>query len=1284
MAVFLYHKISTLTTLIRSLDMSFPKNPLTELNTYSYYHVVAICDSTTAAFDLANNNSASMWQHPEGTTGRETYYDVNSHPDDPRYAIRETDGGGRYILLINNSTDATYVVESAAFNFVMMETPEMGSDGIGTTGVITVSEPRGVSFQDRVVMSCMQMGISQSASYIVVKTFVVGFGRDGRELMSFNDIPPFVGTVTNFQSEFNEAGSTHTIELTSAMNGAGNRAEVAQVSRSINFSASGTLAEVLDRFIEIVNGVAQVVSACTIDYAAINSPVVADQLIHPSYRIITDPIYNTQDYTVTDDVSQFKNQPGTDVPIQISIPANTSIAEAIKLIMSRCPKVKADATKGDQGKVYDFVINSGIESNSSGKMEMVYRVSRRVDPIAVSGAKTTEVVNILSQQGHNIPRASVINRDVSGDVPAINTPNITPQNNRTSFMGAVLSKYGYDENFKKISQAIIPSLNTSVEERNVEHLTPASKQSEVSHYIGPSIEEVAENTMIFDYQFSGRNIDVLEFHMNANAGAYIYSANIANSFKGQGDKSARNLRIPSAMDLHQQGTIRQTPVATPISLGSHAQTVGERIDATTDYQSRMNIGKFIALSQPTVSVTVAGNLHILNQCFGNDLSVSNGNTSGAFSTMNPTFIKIRVYTPITNKDFSPTAFGYSESFWFDGLYRVVQTNTVFENGTIVHNLSLIALSTNDSIDLAAMNSVPKSCVDSVLGCAGLIDESASANASLTSNETGAAYTGGGPYGGGNLGSIDTSGKYPIGVGMHPNVRAFLDLISRFEGTHESKGKLGYAQMGGYRGTLNVNAPHPKAPWKFGKGTSTAHGRYQFLFKTWISVHGGRNVPMTPANQDAGAIALLKRRGIFNEVLAGDWRAALTKKGSKSQHPAVGLEWASFPGSPYGQKTHSLSEALTLLNRLQTHYSGASNETSLQTPTVPVKNADHTKTNRSMYPDSFNRLRSATQPKPQSKPSTPAHSNTAGKDAKPVKTKADNIKLGTKEFDFNSLTKGQRARTKAPATGFQNIDYAYMNKTASDMDKEIDGWASTRKDVKAAITSSNKQYAYALAVLTKQDGISKSSSTFKISESKWIELAKKGVLSSYDSSIKAKTSYSEAERSNILKRRNDPNVASKAMVWIIENEYIKGTGSHSIPAIYLSHTLGPSVASKLYQDSSKGKLARDVIPNWSVVYEQHKTLFNSNAAITVDEVLNQSSWMVYRHIRSDSLSSSLSSSKGTNVDVDNTNDALLALASTSKTARDVLESLQRCHAKFQAERDLNASRASEEQTTGTKQ
>jgi muramidase (phage lysozyme) len=131
----------------------------------------------------------------------------------------------------------------------------------------------------------------------------------------------------------------------------------------------------------------------------------------------------------------------------------------------------------------------------------------------------------------------------------------------------------------------------------------------------------------------------------------------------------------------------------------------------------------------------------------------------------------------------------------------------------------------------------------------------------------------------------------------PNVKAFFAVIRAGEGTSDSGG---YSRH--YGGTsFDSFADHPRIAITAGRWTSTAAGAYQFLSRTWDECASALDLAdFGPKNQDLAALFLIDRRKALEDVLAGRIEQAITK---------CNREWASLPGSPYGQPVRTMEQAL---------------------------------------------------------------------------------------------------------------------------------------------------------------------------------------------------------------------------------------------------------------------------------------------------------------------------------------------------------------------------------------
>lgn len=131
---------------------------------------------------------------------------------------------------------------------------------------------------------------------------------------------------------------------------------------------------------------------------------------------------------------------------------------------------------------------------------------------------------------------------------------------------------------------------------------------------------------------------------------------------------------------------------------------------------------------------------------------------------------------------------------------------------------------------------------------------------------------------------------------HPNVQAFLRVIRRGEGTSDANG---YRRIFGGQ-LFNSYEDHPRIIVSKSGYKSSAAGAYQFIISSWDETKNIMQLPdFTPASQDRAAVGRIMARGALEDVKAGRFETAIKK---------VAREWASLPGSPYGQPVISMDTA----------------------------------------------------------------------------------------------------------------------------------------------------------------------------------------------------------------------------------------------------------------------------------------------------------------------------------------------------------------------------------------
>jgi len=139
-----------------------------------------------------------------------------------------------------------------------------------------------------------------------------------------------------------------------------------------------------------------------------------------------------------------------------------------------------------------------------------------------------------------------------------------------------------------------------------------------------------------------------------------------------------------------------------------------------------------------------------------------------------------------------------------------------------------------------------------------------------------------------------------------NVIAFLAVIRDGETSHTDDA---YRTMFG-GGLIESLADHPRKAVTKQLGrqkiTSTAAGAYQFLQRTWDECVDALGLPnFGHQSQDLAAVFLINRRSALEDVIAGRLNNAIAK---------CNREWASLPGSPYGQPVMTWDRALAVFQR----------------------------------------------------------------------------------------------------------------------------------------------------------------------------------------------------------------------------------------------------------------------------------------------------------------------------------------------------------------------------------
>lgn len=134
------------------------------------------------------------------------------------------------------------------------------------------------------------------------------------------------------------------------------------------------------------------------------------------------------------------------------------------------------------------------------------------------------------------------------------------------------------------------------------------------------------------------------------------------------------------------------------------------------------------------------------------------------------------------------------------------------------------------------------------------------------------------------------------------LRAFMRMIRVGEGTTTA---LGYRTM--FTGAIfDSFDEHPNQLHTANNISSTAAGAYQFLYRTWRSLKLKLQLSnFSPNNQDLACIELIYEDHALQLILDGEINESINLCKST---------WASLPGSPHGQPTQKLNNAILEYNK----------------------------------------------------------------------------------------------------------------------------------------------------------------------------------------------------------------------------------------------------------------------------------------------------------------------------------------------------------------------------------
>ena len=665
--------------------MSRPPNPLAKFRTYSYYHVLVVCDSSETADQLAKQTKPEKWLHPTGPDGTLGQYDTFARlgPYAVQY-LNKNDKSGRYCILINGATDAAFSIARAKWTSVTAAAATMmdQSTSIAIEGELEVSEPKGVVFLDIIVQCCLAMGIDASNAVFMLKTFFVGHAdREDVPATEYylTDIEPLRFIAYSVTGSFAETGGLYLMSFVAITHGASRLPQFGKAASGFNISGGNSLKEAFENLAGVVNQNYDRLYACI--EQSVEEDELKELITRVNYKFNLDDAYFDDKYKVSDGAMYLKDKSGCFRESKVNIPANMSIEDAIHIIMRKCEQVHNDMVHG-------------VTDDNGTTVHYEYKVHSTIQSVRGSGSGPDNDKNKIYHTVIYCIRRFMRPKD------------------------AAL--------FAAAAKDIGVSLDPDVPENDLTQLTDQNKINKLS----PELRQLRNNLIGFDYIYTGKNVDILEFDMQMNLGiAYLQIATITNTLKD-------NLQAVGTAVQHMpqysrdQATRWGKPTQIPIFFGTQIRSPSWRnkLNATQAADAGYTLSKHASIEVQDVTMRIHGNPRLLGTV---NRTTSPNNICGAppppqndigrdadFRDWGsyPSFAKVNIKMPRNNDDISlfkgesvinteqnllsgTGIADFTRDFWFTGFYYVVSIEHQFEGGEFTQQLSMIGIPTDKTTEI---------------------------------------------------------------------------------------------------------------------------------------------------------------------------------------------------------------------------------------------------------------------------------------------------------------------------------------------------------------------------------------------------------------------------------------------------------------------------------------------------------------------------------------------------------------------------------------------------------
>ncbi len=658
--------------------MSKPQNILAKYRTYSYHHILIACDNQAAADYIRSSNDLSVFRElgiplPVNIAQEDEKKDINAR-EEVTGVVKQTQVGS-YVIILNGMIDTSFVVKSVEwFSATAASTDAQDKfTSLAVEGKMIVEEPRGVRFLNKLNGACDLLQSDPSGVLWLLKTIFVGH-RDNPDNTSEDDyimnLRPLEFMLYNVTGTFDITGGVYELEFAGIANGAARFPQFSRVAQQINVPVGdGNLANAMTFLQDRMN-----------EDSASNRKCV-QQALKNAYR--TGPVTSGISDETLEEFRLVQYAIVLDEPY--SLPGETTNSKYVITGTVDQTQDKAGKESEDKGP-----ITFGVESTVEQAIRQIMNRCEQVDKDRTEG----------DENGFKYIFK------IHTEITMVGKETLHPLINPESQKDIVLVVYRIRRHPEMTNQIVKKVLEGKIEQSGKPHEITSDK--------------LDENTLEYDYFFTGRNTDILEFDIKMDMGlAFLQTLSSTNTIGtgtsqiGGVEREPVNVtwvatgegnRVDAAVDTEGETKApifvrSKTPIFPSTNFKNmHTKNIRGALDSSRYHAF---LSRHAALESVEANVTIHGNPYLMSSTnrkpseADRTSNTSDGSEDGQTVMQNwefmPGLAKINIFMPASSATPSSTSSFIRERFWWNGFYYIYGIDHKFNDGQFTQNLHLLAL-----------------------------------------------------------------------------------------------------------------------------------------------------------------------------------------------------------------------------------------------------------------------------------------------------------------------------------------------------------------------------------------------------------------------------------------------------------------------------------------------------------------------------------------------------------------------------------------------------------------